>query len=272
MEEMQPQSPQKEGTPAGQGACLRQAVKLTVDTFNRRSWWYRNLVIVFVCGFVLACAVLVFVSWQAWPAVLFLLPLCGFFFLLDGHLVRRWQMDVMAFWVEQALDLSVFLQTVSAMRQFPQRTLKGLLALLPREGGNRSGNPISPVARKAVAITGRTIQQCQLDRLTGLVLAATIVVSGLLLRPVCGSGAALLGVATGVVAAAAGFATVVFRLRQLQRLVSALDGDPEFGLDGYIDSARRLDWRGIAEGRQAAFFRGLAPDFSQPPGQSGQTA
>lgn len=234
---------------------IKQALTLTAHTFDRRTRWYRNLVIV-VVGLPALCIVTAAVTmrWHPLAGILFLVPLCCLFFCFDAFLVRKWQKFVLALWAQGELDLGGFVQAVSAIRTIPEKTLRGLLAVVPGECDLPPERILETAIRKTVAKTCGVLQRCQLDRAAGICLATTAIAGAIVSWPVSGKVAVLSGFVFGALVMPVVRFLAVMRFKRL--LLSCM-GNPSFQVKPYLDIVACLDWRGVSHQRKSRFLKAL---------------
>ncbi|MDY6991274.1 MAG: hypothetical protein SVR94_01540 [Pseudomonadota bacterium] len=109
-----------------------QAIRLTQTIIQRRTHYYRNLIIltVFITLTVMLWACL---QLSGYPLVilLFLFPLYGFFTYLDNQLVNYWRQQLLTAWGQHQLDLPLFIETLLSLRHLPPQTVTSMLNTLP---------------------------------------------------------------------------------------------------------------------------------------------
>jgi len=120
--------------PAVGPGVLLEAVNLTLRTMERRTRYYRNLVIgvslTILGSLTLALAFhawRILVGWLGAP-----LGVTGFLYL-DVQQLRGWRDQVLAMRDERGLNVAKLQLTLRALRYIPERTLRSMFATLDRE-------------------------------------------------------------------------------------------------------------------------------------------
>lgn len=77
-------------------------------------------------------------------------------------------------WIAECLEFDIFFKTIGMMRMIPQRTLQGMLAMLPYNKHAPVSQKINPTIRKALTITLQTINRCQNNHTAFFTLAVAM--------------------------------------------------------------------------------------------------
>lgn len=165
-------------TPPLTGA--KDALQLTTRAIDRRAFHFRNLVVLLV-AVALGCGVAALVRWSWRPLVgwLSIVPLCGGFLVLDNFLVSRWQARILAMWVDGALHVEDFAQSILSLRMLPGATLRGMLAMLPASGEGAPVDRLPRPARELLAQLYASFHQGPRDYSVVFSVAYTICVASL---------------------------------------------------------------------------------------------
>ena len=110
---------------------MKEALLITNEAMSRRLMWYRNLVVCVAVLLVLSpILALILLSWKPLIGLLLLPPLCGYFAIQDGRIVRRWRNAILAMQRSGGLNLANFCCTIEMHRGYPKKTIKAMLETL----------------------------------------------------------------------------------------------------------------------------------------------
>ena len=152
------------------------AIDQTTKAIDDRARRFRNLIITVV---VLALSSIVWAAvtrtFSPLSTLLFLFPICGYFFVLDGNLLSAWRTRLFDAWIRKEIDFRAFFQAVNSIPKLPTATLEGMLATLPRAHDLVSEQRIASSTREAVAAAIASMDHRQSDVMRLKVAAAAIV-------------------------------------------------------------------------------------------------
>jgi hypothetical protein len=173
---------------------LGQVFHSTLRTIERRSSWYRTLVVavVLVCSSSIGAA-LVMWSWLPILGLWLCIPMTGVFLFVDAREVRRWHDHALAGWLAGSVGLLELKQGLEMYPRIPSLTLAGMLSTLPEPGfeeidGRGAAEDKPRVAAESTRLLVRKEWRCAL----GVFALALAVASGAVAL-VLGSGMALAG-------------------------------------------------------------------------------
>jgi hypothetical protein len=156
----------------------RAAIDRTTDTIDLRAKYFRNLIITVVATALLPITWAVIIRRLApLSGPLFLLPICGLFFVLDAKLLDDWRFHLLEAWVKKDIDFLAFCEAVNAVPKLPKETLASMLATLPNVDDLAEEQRISSSTREAVAAVVTGIHACQ-SNIVALKAVAAATVSG----------------------------------------------------------------------------------------------
>jgi hypothetical protein len=156
-------------------SSYRLAIDRTTKTIERRARCYRNLIVtvVLLTLGLIAWSVIVW-TWSPLSGLLFLFPICGFFFFFDQKLLADWRSQLVDEWIKKEIDFSNFCEAVSAIPMLPKDTLCGMLATLPRVRDVIAEQGMAPSTREAAAAAVLGTYACESDLLALKTVGATI--------------------------------------------------------------------------------------------------
>lgn len=136
-----------ESGPASEKPVLREAIDLTLGTFEDRSRLYRNLVVaVSLVSF--ASILTALLCWRGLPlaGLILVVPFSGGFVYLDMRRVSRWREGILGRCRTRGLDLALFRNTLLQLKHLPQGSLQSMLATFPAESSDPpiQEGPLSP--------------------------------------------------------------------------------------------------------------------------------
>jgi len=222
---------------------MREASYATTDTINSRIKRYKILVIsvaVVTLGSLIWS--IIRMSWFPLLVLILNVPICGAFLISESLVLNRWQKKIFELWTNDLLDLSVYYDTMASIRMFPQNTLRSMLATLP-EGKLADKSPKK--IKESLAMTLKTINQCQIDRTVLNTIAITIILLSLVYALIIRSFIPLLSLLFIIVAPVAGLYLNSARLRKLKRKITNVQQHQENDIAKFNEIADKLDWRAI---------------------------
>jgi hypothetical protein len=114
---------------------IKEAVDATLQTIERRTRLYRNLVVcISVLSIISILLSIILLSWVPAYGLALLAPLTGAFLYIDSRRVRRWRAGIIDMW-RFGLSLKEFERTITSLRYVPHHSLKGMLSTLPKDSG-----------------------------------------------------------------------------------------------------------------------------------------
>jgi hypothetical protein len=154
----------------------RTAISATEITIHRRAalFRYQAIGVVLLIGLTLLYS-LIAGEWRALLALLFLVPMCGAFFIADGRAVDRWRHQLLSGWTAKEIDFAAFREAMRALPRLPRGTLDGMLQTLPAAGDLVYEQTIQSATRQAIAATCVASHALESDALLLKVLASTII-------------------------------------------------------------------------------------------------
>ncbi|HMB91051.1 MAG TPA: hypothetical protein VKP65_09410 [Rhodothermales bacterium] len=160
---------------------MDEAVQHTLRVMERRSRWFRNMVIAVVMIPVASGVwALVAGSWLPLLGLLVLVPVCVLFLLLDVRALQQWQRYLFARWQDGSIKLDVFAHAIDAMPKLPKHTLKAMLDTLPTQDLDARIRQPSATTREALIATVEAISRYEIARqawiLGGVVVALVSVI------------------------------------------------------------------------------------------------
>ena len=225
---------------AQSAAATTEARDVTLRTLTDRRLQFRIRRL--AVGLLIVLSLIGSVAYRGWLApwgVLALFALCGLFHCRDLARVNRWQQRILGLWVRGRLDLDAFSVTMSLACNAPPAMLHAMLASLPSR--TRGFPPMATNLRDPIALTMRTLNRCQWDRVALMTLVYAVGLGSLAWAATASSfqpvGGCLLALPLlGVLPLATDR-----RLRHWHRQVAPLFRQ---GVDrgDFVEVARRLDW------------------------------
>jgi hypothetical protein len=157
-------------------SAYRSAIDRTTDTIDRRARYFRNLIVI-VVSVALVSIVSAVIARAFWPLAcsLLLLPICGFFFVLDSKLLDHWRSHLLETWVKKDIDFRALCGALNAVPKLPRETVRSMLATLPSAGDLLAEQRISSSTREAVAVAVTGIHGRQSNTVALKASAAAIV-------------------------------------------------------------------------------------------------
>ena len=146
-------------------SAYRSAIDATTDAIRGRARRYRNLVV--SVSIVLVGTILVaLITWSRLPLLLLAVavPLYVGFAIDDARRLLSWQQQVLELWTEAQIDLRALSNTLGSVPGLPQRTVDGMLTLVPLPATAAAAEPRRVEIRRALAFVAReahTVEQVQ---------------------------------------------------------------------------------------------------------------
>jgi hypothetical protein len=166
----------KTSTDAAGHTAYRAAIDRTAEIVAHRARNHRNQVAaVVVVGLAAVTSAAVARSPGRLALLLFLVPLCGAFLLVDARLLNEWRSALLARWADRELDLAAFRDAMRAHPTLPTGTLEAMLATLPAVGDLVAEQQVAEPNRRAIATVTRARQRQQVDALALRTAASAIV-------------------------------------------------------------------------------------------------
>jgi hypothetical protein len=228
-------------------APAKNALELTTRTIDRRTFYFRNLVVVVVL-IGLVSIVWAIVRLSVWPllGLLLWLPSVAVFFILDTLVVNRWRNRLLAMWTDSELRMESFVQTVAAIRLIPPGTLHGMLLTLPPGDAISAVDKLPAVVKRAVALTLQTIHDCERDRSVSGSIASALVAASVMVAIIQRSWIPLAGVLLFLPAVALARYLRVARWHRWRRLIGNMKSQEGLESKRFVEAAARLDWSPIS--------------------------
>lgn len=228
---------------------MEESIRSTTDSLRFRSTRFRNLIVLVVAVSLLSGLVsIIFRSGQPLWGLALLVPLCGAYLYLDAWLVGRWQQQLWRRWAEGKLDVNIFMTAITTIPSLPQKTLGGMLAILPGKSMIPEAAKLALPGRAALARTARAINRCQRDRLLMQTVVVTVgpvaVCCAIIMRqwwPMVGLLAVPLGIFWAMACAGTRFVKLARELL-MNELV-----DKGNALSIFMAAAEKLDWTGVSK-------------------------
>ena len=122
---------------------MRDVVRLTIDTLERRAIVYRRIALATLAAMLLApVGSAVLRAWWPLVGVLAPVPATVLFLVIDRAIVRGWSRGVLALAHQHVLPMSVVADALRQLKFLPQATLEGMLdELLRMEPTSSSSRP-----------------------------------------------------------------------------------------------------------------------------------
>ena len=232
----------------------RAAIDLTTRVINRRAKSYRNLVItvavVFICSISWAI-----VAQALWPLTgfLVLIPICGFYFFLDGKLLNDWRSQIMESWVKGDLIFRYFYDAINAVPMLPKETLQSMLLTLPKATNIKSKADFATSTREAAAVAVSAIFSCRSDALAYKAVGHTILTSSVIAASSSGMWTPLVGILAVVPIPVLLKRVRIIQLRNTRvKIQSALE-QPDFDQQKYQKLVEHFDWSPISASEKSKF-------------------
>ena len=162
-------------------SAYKAAIDETVKTIDKRAKCYRNLIaVVLITSF---CSIgSAVVTWTLAPVagLLLILPICGFYFLLDGKLLSDWQSQLFTSWIKRDLDFWGFRDAMRVAPHLPKATLQSMVETLPSSSNWAMERAASGKTREAVVLIVSTINDSRANTALLKAGAMSIVVASIL--------------------------------------------------------------------------------------------
>ncbi len=228
-------------------SAYKNAIGMTLKTIEKRAKNYRNLIaLVVIVGIgSISSAIL---SWKFFPivGVLFIFPICGFFFFLDSRQLNKWRSTLFTSWIRKELDFWAFRDAIRVHPHLPKLTLQGMIETLPTSPDWAMEQAASGRTREVVVWMIDIINADRTNTLKVKVFVSVIVVVALFSTVILGNWYPI-GLIT-LIAPLQLWMKMKRRelLYKLHGLVNAARLDHEFNEEVFRDLIEHIDWRGIA--------------------------
>ncbi len=163
-------------------SAYRTAIDLTTQTIDKRSRFYRNLIIAVVLTSLTSISWAV-VIWSLLPLSGFFLlfPICGLFFIIDVRVLNQWRIQLLQSWIRKDIDFRNFYDAINSISILPKNTLQGMLTTVPIATDIIEEQTISSSTREAIAASTMVSYINQSDAMTIKVTGYIVVVCSLIL-------------------------------------------------------------------------------------------
>ena len=229
-------------------SAYKVAIEQTTRAIDKRATYYRNLIVAVVFISLISAVWAVF-AWAIAPLAGFflLLPVCGFYFFLDGKLLNDWRSQLFASWVRKDMDFCALCHAVGAIPALPQNTLQSMLVTLPAPEDVASEQGLSSSTRDAIAAVVTAIHACRSDAIA-LKMAGYAIVGGSLLSAVTlWAWQPLLGTIAAVALPWLRKPVQRWRLRRLRERTLSAQRQLDFDHKQCVEFVAWLPWEPISE-------------------------
>jgi hypothetical protein len=224
-------------------SLYRIAIEWTTSTIDHRAKYFRNLIIVVVAITLLSIIWAAFIrSVAPLTGLLLLLPICGFFFVLDAKLLDDWRSHLIEAWVKKDIDFRAFCEAVNAVPKLPKETLRGMLATLPSAGDLPAEQRISSSTREAVAAAVRGIHSRQSGIVALKAIAAAIVSASVIVAVAFRMWGPILGSLAVCLLPALGTWLNRRRVDVTEKTILAYRAKPDFSHEKYRQLIKTFPW------------------------------
>jgi len=242
-------------TASNSTSSFKEALNLTTQVIEVRVKWFRNLII---CVVVVALASLILAliqfSWQPLLGLILLVPLCGSFLYLDSHLVNHWQERILQMWVQEDLDLTIFYNSMSTIRMFPQRMFQGMLKTLLINNQSIDSRNLNQEVKKSLVHTIQTISRCQNHKIVFFSFAYTFALISMALAGMLKSWLPLFGLLLFPLLLGISNWSNSLELQHLRRHFLEMNRQEKEKFKYFFEAASQLDWGSIPEKKKAQFL------------------
>jgi hypothetical protein len=228
-------------------SAYRAAIDHTTKTIETRARYFRNLVVAVVA------LTLISILWAAvtrtiWPlaSLLFVLPVCGLFFLLDARHLDAWRSQLLDAWIKKEIDFRALHEAVTAVPMLPKGTVRGMLSTLPTAGDLVTEQRISSSTREGVAAAVAGVHAGQSDTLALKTAAAAIVSGSLVIAAALRRWEPLLGSLAVAFLPILGKWLRRRRIEVVKRRMFAAQARPDFSNAKYEELVALLRWDPIS--------------------------
>jgi hypothetical protein len=236
-------------------SSYRISIDQTTQTIDRRSKYYRNLIVTvtFVGLGTISLAVIVR-SWLPLVGTLLLVPLCGLYLLIDGQLLNHWRNKLMLGWEKGDIDFNAFHQALMAISTLPQNTVKSMLATLPVSGDLVAEQGVSSSTRTAIAAIVYMIHTCRSDLIVLKTAAYTIAGGAVAIAAAFWMWQPLLGLLPLGLIGVLQKGIKTRRLKSAKATIVAVQQQPDFNLDKFREIIGKIDWPPISATEKMRFL------------------
>jgi len=231
---------------------MKEAIRLTTRTIDRRAASHRNLVITVVAIVLLSMITAGMMFWLPLLGILSLAPVCGLFFYWDTHTVYLWQKQILKLWQDDVLDLNMFSKAITTIPTLPQHTLKGMLRTLPCTDNFTEGIAITLNYRPVVVAIFNTIAACQKDYVLNFTLCSLLSIITLIFASIECSSYLLIVLIFVIPLFQIGKRVSLIRLSRFKHEIKNTK-EKDFDLRQFVKIADNLDWGNIPE-KQKKYF------------------
>jgi hypothetical protein len=169
-------------------------------------------------------------------------------------MVNKWQERILQMWVQGDLDLSIFYNSMSTIRMFPQRMFQGMLKTLPINPDPVASRNMSQDVRRSLAFTLQTLNRCQNDRTIFTSLSYTLSLFSVAMTVILKSWIPLLGLFLALLVMGASHWFRMIRLERLRNHLIEVKREKIDEFNNFIESAVHLDWSCIPKKKKVQFL------------------
>ncbi len=223
---------------------MREAYEATTRTLNSRIKRYKILII--SIGVAVLGSIIWAIVWRSWSPLLgfvIIIPLCGLFFSSDAMLINKWQVQILDLWIDDELDIGLFIDTISQVKMFPKDTLQSMLRTLPER---TLADKTPKEVKESVKITLQTINHCQVDRIVFSTLTFSLVLGLMAFALLNWTWISLIGLPFAFIAFAMGKVFCFIRFQKWKRNIQRRKPD----ITCFVEIADKLDWGTVHKRKQ----------------------
>jgi hypothetical protein len=193
-------------------------------------------------------------------ALLFVIPVCGFFFFLDAQVLGGWQSRMMDAWVKKDIDFYALGVAVNAIPKLPKDTVTSMLATLPSERDLSSEQKVSSGTREAVTAAVVGIHACQSDAVALKTAVAAVVSGSVIIAAAFRAWEPMLGGVAWILLPMLGKWLKKRRIAVMEERTLAALAKPDFSSKKYGELVERLQWDPIAKSERDGLLKSGLPN------------
>jgi hypothetical protein len=222
-------------------SAYRPAIDQSTKTIDTRARYFRNLIVTVVAvALVSIISAAVARTFSPLAGLLFLFPICGFFFVLDAKLLDNWRSHLFEAWIKKDIDLRAFCEAINAVPKLPKDTVHSMLATLPTAEDLLAEQKSSSSTREAVAAAFTGMHARQSDTVTLKAIAAAIVSASAIAAVALRAWKPLLGSLAIFLVPVLGMWLKWKRVAQLKKTTLACRGKSDFSEEKYGELVKTL--------------------------------
>jgi hypothetical protein len=183
-----------------------------------------------------------------WPLIgfLFLYPICGLYFFLDGEILNNWRSQLFKSWEKRELDFWGFRDAMRAAPNLPKATLQSMVETLPSSSNWGMERAASEKTREVLALVVAVLHRRHAHIAFVKVTASALIAGSVILAVILGTWHPTLFIAAVVLLPLLIMWMKWLQLRKLHTLIVTARHDPKFDVEIFTGLLNHLDWSGVS--------------------------